>query len=122
MLRRRWMRRVRRARRRLPAYAAMPLRPCGSLGGGVRQQAADDKQAALDAAAAKHAAELERANAEAQRKIAELTAALQQVERSLERAEKRAEGNSLSRYLLARLRGEEVPDSADDGDSKGGKR
>lgn len=89
--------------------------------GGVRQQAADDKQAALDAAAAKHAAELERANAEAQRKIAELTAALQQVERSLERAEKRAEGNSLSRYLLARLRGEEVPDSADDGDSEGGK-
>ena len=89
---------------------------------GVRQQAADDKQAALDAAAAKHAAELERANAEAQRKIAELTATLQQVERSLERAEKRAEGNSLSRYLLARLRGEEVPDSADDGDSKGGKR
>ena len=89
---------------------------------GVRQQAADDKQAALDAAAAKHAAELERANAEAQRKIAELTAALQQVERSLERAEKRAEGNSLSRYLLARLRGEEVPDGLDDGDSKGGKR
>ncbi len=90
--------------------------------GGVRQQAADDKQAALDAAAAKHAAELERANAEAQRKIAELTATLQQVKRSLERAEKRAEGNSLSRYLLARLRGEEVPDSAADGDSKGGKR
>ena len=89
---------------------------------GVRQQAADDKQAALDAAAVKHAAELERANAEAQRKIAELTATLQQVKRSLERAEKRAEGNSLSRYLLARLRGEEVPDSADDGDSKGGKR
>ena len=89
---------------------------------GVRQQAADDKQAALDAAAAKHAAELERANAEAQRKIAELTATLQQVKRSLERAEKRDEGNSLSRYLLARLRGEEVPDSADDGDSKGGKR
>lgn len=89
---------------------------------GVRQQAADDKQAALDAAAAKHAVELERANAEAQRKVAELTATLQQVERSLERAEKRAEGNSLSRYLLARLRGEEVPDSADDGDSKGGKR
>lgn len=89
---------------------------------GVRQQAADDKQVALDAAAAKHAAELERANAEAQRKIAELTAALQQVERSLERAEKRAEGNSLSRYLLARLRGEEVPDGLDDGDSKGGKR
>ncbi len=89
---------------------------------GVRQQAADDKRAALDAAAAKHAAELERANAEAQRKIAELTAALQQVERSLERAEKRAEGNSLSRYLLARLRGEEVPDGLDDGDSKGGKR
>lgn len=89
---------------------------------GVRQQAADDKQAALDAAAAKHAAELERANAESQRKIAELTATLKQVERSLERAEKRAEGNSLSRYLLARLRGEEVPDSADDGDSKGGKR
>ena len=89
---------------------------------GVRQQAADDKRAALDAAAAKHAAELERSNAEAQRKITELTAALQQVERSLERAEKRAEGNSLSRYLLARLRGEEVPDGLDDGDSKGGKR
>ena len=89
---------------------------------GIRQQAADDKQATLDAAAAKHAAELERANAEAQRKIAELTATLQQVERSLERAEKRAEGNSLSRYLLARLRGEEVPDGLDDGDFKGGKR
>lgn len=83
----------------------------------VRQQAADEKRAALDAAAVEHAVELERANAEAQRKIDELTATLKQVERSLERAEKRAEGNSLSRYLLARLRGEEVPGGADDGDS-----
>ena len=36
----------------------------------------------------------------------------------------RAAGSTwqVARALLARLRGEEVPDSADDGDSKGGKR
>lgn len=39
-------------------------------------------------------------------RLASLAHELEQAERDRARAERRAEGNSLSRYLLARLRGE----------------
>lgn len=50
--------------------------------------------------------EVEAARAEMQRRLDALAQELEQAERNRERAERRAEGNSLSRYLLARLRGE----------------
>ena len=88
----------------------------------ARQQAADDQAAALADAAAKHAAELERVEGEMQRKISDLIADLEQAERSRARAEKRAEGNSLSRYLLAKLRGMDADAPSDSDDSAGDKR
>ena len=50
--------------------------------------------------------EVEVARAEMQQRLDALAQELEQAERNRERAERRAEGNSLSRYLLARLRGE----------------
>lgn len=50
--------------------------------------------------------EVEAARAEMQQRLDALAHELEQAERNRERAERRAEGNSLSRYLLARLRGE----------------
>lgn len=50
--------------------------------------------------------EVEAARAEMQRRLDALAQELEQAERNRERAERRAEGNSLSRYLLTRLRGE----------------
>ncbi len=50
--------------------------------------------------------EVEAARAEMQQRLDALAQELEQAERNCERAERRAEGNSLSRYLLARLRGE----------------
>lgn len=50
--------------------------------------------------------EVEAARAEMQQRLDALAQELEQAERNHERAERRAEGNSLSRYLLARLRGE----------------
>lgn len=50
--------------------------------------------------------ELEAARAEMQQRLDSLAHELEQAERERARAERRAEGNSLSRYLLARLRGE----------------
>lgn len=58
------------------------------------------------AAKAAHERELEAARAEMQQRLASLAHELEQAERDRARAERRAEGNSLSRYLLARLRGE----------------
>ena len=68
--------------------------------------------------AAAHAAcerEVEAACAEMQQRLDSLAQELEQAERDRERAERRAEGNSLSRYLLARLRGDasEVDAAAD---------
>lgn len=60
----------------------------------------------LAAAKAAHERELEAARAEIQQRLASLAHELEQAERDRARAERRAEGNSLSRYLLARLRGE----------------
>lgn len=50
--------------------------------------------------------EVEAARGEMQQRLDALAQELEQAERNRERAERRAEGNSLSRYLLARLRGE----------------
>ena len=50
--------------------------------------------------------EVEAARAEMQQRLDALTHELEQAVRQRARAERRAEGNSLSRYLLARLRGE----------------
>lgn len=58
------------------------------------------------AAKAAHERELEAARAEMRQRLASLAHELEQAERDRARAERRAEGNSLSRYLLARLRGE----------------
>lgn len=60
----------------------------------------------LAAAKAAHERELEAARAEMQQRLDALAQELERAERNRERAERRAEGNSLSRYLLARLRGE----------------
>ena len=60
----------------------------------------------LAAAKAAHERELEAARAEMQQRLDSLAHELEQAERNRERAKRRAEGNSLSRYLLARLRGE----------------
>ena len=73
---------------------------------------------ALSHADAQHAAELERVKGEMQAKISELIADLERTERSRAKAEKRAEGNSLSRYLLNRLRG--LDDAASDDDKPAG--
>lgn len=60
----------------------------------------------LAAATATHEHELEAVRAEMQQRLDSLAHELEQAERDRARAERRAEGNSLSRYLLARLRGE----------------
>lgn len=64
----------------------------------IEQELADAKAA--------HERELEAARAEMQQRLDALAQELEQAERDRARAERRAEGNSLSRYLLARLRGE----------------
>ena len=63
----------------------------------------DQEVAAVRAACER---EVEAARAEMQQRLDALAQELEQAERNRERAERRAEGNSLSRYLLARLRGE----------------
>ena len=74
-----------------------------------------------EVAAAKKACEeeLERVRAEMQERISGLVHELEQTEHARDRAERRAEGNSLSRYLLAKLRGEEDPGVATGGESDG---
>ena len=70
------------------------------------------------ARAAAHAAqELADAKDDARRRIAELESELAQEKRARAIAERRAEGNSLSRYLLAKLRGQDAPEPADGGDT-----
>lgn len=64
----------------------------------IEQELADAKAA--------HERELEADRAEMQQRLDSLAHELELAERDRARAERRAEGNSLSRYLLARLRGE----------------
>ena len=86
---------------------------------------------AVEAAQAEAASMVEAAKAEAdeagQRHAQELAQAKQDFEQRLEqserarvRAEKRAEGNKLSNYLRARLRGEDVPAEPGDASDAGG--
>ncbi len=82
----------------------------------ARDAAAKELAEALSRADAQYTAELERVKDEMQAKISELISDLEQAERSRARAEKRAEGNSLSRYLLNRLRG--LDGSASDDNDK----
>lgn len=62
----------------------------------------------LAAAKAAHERELQAARAEMQQRLDSLAHELELAQRDRARAERRAEGNSLSRYLLARLRGEDA--------------
>lgn len=66
----------------------------------------------LAAAKAAHERELEADRAEMQQRLDSLAHELELAERDRARAERRAEGNSLSRYLLARLRGEAAEPAA----------
>ena len=73
----------------------------------------------------RHARELSRAKQDFEQRLAQLNARLEQSERARARAEKRAEGNKLSNYLRARLRGDDAPaapgDAPDaDGSASGG--
>lgn len=63
-----------------------------------------EQEIAAAKAACEH--EVEVARAEMEQRLASLTHELELAVRDRERAERRAEGNSLSRYLLARLRGD----------------
>ena len=65
----------------------------------------------------RHAQELAQAKQDFEQRLAQLNARLEQSERARARAEKRAEGNKLSNYLRARLRGDDVP--AEPGDASG---
>ena len=73
-----------------------------------------EQEVAAAKAACEH--EVEAARAEMEQRLASLTHELELAVRDRERAERRAEGNSLSRYLLARLRGDadELAASEDD--------
>lgn len=73
-----------------------------------------EQEVAAAKAACEH--EIEAARAETEQRLASLTHELELAVRDRERAERRAEGNSLSRYLLARLRGDadELAASEDD--------
>ena len=73
----------------------------------------------------RHAQELAQAKQDFEQRLAQLNARLEQSERARARAEKRAEGNRLSNYLRARLRGDDAPavpgDAPDaDGSASGG--
>lgn len=65
----------------------------------------------------RHAQELAQAKQDFDQRLAQLNARLEQSERARARAEKRAEGNKLSNYLRARLRGDDAP--AEPGDGSG---
>ena len=78
----------------------------------IEQELADAKAA--------HERELEADRAEMQQRLDSLAHELELAERDRARAERRAEGNSLSRYLLARLRGEDAELAADADESAAG--
>ena len=130
------------------AVAAAKAQGEDALAKAVAQAAADKQQAAFELAAAKaeaqdaekrlaaaakahedavslaeqrHARELAQVKRDFEQRLAQLNARLEQSERARARAEKRAEGNKLSNYLRARLRGDDVPavpgDAPDAGDS-----
>lgn len=86
----------------------------------LRQQmdaAANAHKEAASKAEQRHVDELAQLKQEFEQRIGQLNARLEQSERARVRAEKRAEGNRLSNYLLARLRGETVPAASGNDDS-----
>ena len=118
------------------AVAAAKAQGEAALAKAAAQAAADREQAASELAAAKteaqdaeerlvaaakaredaasqaeqrHARELAQAKQDFEQRLAQLSARLEQSERARARAEKRAEGNKLSNYLRARLRGDDAP-------------
>ena len=126
------------------AVAAAKAQGEAALAKAAAQAAADKEQAASELAAAKaeaqdaesrlaaaakahedaasqaeqrHAQELAQAKRDFEQRLAQLNARLEQSERARARAEKRAEGNKLSNYLRARLRGDDAP--AEPGDASG---
>ncbi|WP_294164280.1 DUF2357 domain-containing protein [uncultured Senegalimassilia sp.] len=116
------------------AVAAAKAQGEAALAKAAAQAAADREQAASEFAAAKaeaqdaeqrHAQELAQAKQDFEQRLAQLSVRLEQSERARARAEKRAEGNKLSNYLRARLRGDDalaVPGDAPhaDGSAFGG--
>lgn len=86
----------------------------------LRQQmdaAANAHKEAASKAEQRHVDELAQLKQEFEQRIGQLNARLEQSERARVRAEKRAEGNRLSNYLLARLLGEAVPAASGNDDS-----
>lgn len=71
--------------------------------------AAKAREDAASQAEQRHAQELAQAKQDFEQRLAQLSARLEQSERARARAEKRAEGNKLSNYLRARLRGDDAP-------------
>lgn len=65
----------------------------------------------------RHARELAQAKQDFEQRLAQLSARLGQSERARARAEKRAEGNKLTNYLRAHLRGDDAP--VEPGDASG---
>ena len=65
----------------------------------------------------RHAQELAQAKQDFEQRLAQMNARLEQSERARARAEKRAEGNKLTNYLRARLRGDDAP--VESGDASG---
>lgn len=129
------------------AVAAAKAQGEAALAKAAAQAAADREQAASELAAAKteaqdaeerlvaaakaredaasqaeqrHARELAQAKQDFEQRLAQLSARLEQSERARARAEKRAEGNKLSNYLRARLRGDDAP--VELGDASGANR
>lgn len=86
--------------------AAAAERDAAARAAAAELEAGERIEQELAAAKAAHERELEAARAEMQQRLDSLAHELEQSERDRARAERRAEGNSLSRYLLARLRGE----------------
>lgn len=82
--------------------------------------AAKAREDAASQAEQRHAQELAQAKQDFEQRLAQLSARLEQSERARARAEKRAEGNKLSNYLRARLRGDDAP--VEPGDASGAGR
>ena len=82
--------------------------------------AAKAHEDAASQAEQRHAQELAQAKQDFEQRLAQLNARLEQSERARARAEKRAEGNKLSNYLRARLRGDDAPAEPGDASEAGG--
>ena len=86
----------------------------------VRRECEQERSRVLAEAQKRHEAELLRAKEEMQQRISSLISDLEKAEKARAHAEKKAEGNSLSRYLLNRLRG--LDDAAEGDDASGMRR